>query len=94
METPEHFQRLSEIFEEARNLDPEGRETLLDAKCAVDSGLRREVETRFGGDCRFESCSASGMDFDELLQFLQQRRKIALLDGTVTVDPSKICDHD
>ena len=58
----------------------------------VDS-LRREVERRFGAGCRFESCSASGMDFDQLLQFLLQRRKIALLDGLVTADPSKICDH-
>ena len=64
-----------------------------DTEWTVD-GLRREVETRFGGDRRFESCSASGMDFDQLLQFLLQRRKIAVVDGSVTVDPSKICDHD
>jgi probable metal-binding protein len=56
--------------------------------------LRREVEGRFGVGCRFETCSATGMDFDQLLQFLLQRRKIAVLDGAVTADPSKICDHD
>ncbi len=53
-------------------------------------GLRREVEQRFGADCRFESCSAAGMDFDQLLQFLLQRRKIAVIDREVTADPSKI----
>jgi probable metal-binding protein len=57
-------------------------------------GLRREVELRFGADCRFEACSASEMDFDQLMQFLLQRRKIALLDGAVIADPSKICSHD
>jgi probable metal-binding protein len=64
-----------------------------DSTWTVD-GLRREVEGRFGVGCRFETCSASDMDFDQLLQFLLQRRKIALLDGVVTADPSKICDHD
>lgn len=64
-----------------------------EATWTVDE-LRREVEGRFGVGCRFESCSASGMEFDQLLQFLMQRRKIALVDGRVTADPSKICDHD
>ena len=64
-----------------------------DTTWTVD-GLRREVEERFGVDCLFEACSASDMDFDRLLQFLLERRKIALLDGAVTADPSKICDHD
>lgn len=57
-------------------------------------GLRREVEERYGVEVRFESCSAAGMDFDQLLQFLLQRRKIAVIDGTVTADPSKICAHE
>ena len=64
-----------------------------DTTWTVD-GLRREVEARFGAGCRFEACSASGMDFDRLMQFLLERRKIAVLDGAVTADPSKICDHD
>ena len=55
--------------------------------------LRLEVEGRFGSGCRFESCSASDMDFDRLLQFLLERRKIALIDGIVTADPSRICNH-
>ena len=55
--------------------------------------LRSEVETRFGPDARFESCSARDMDFDQLLQFLLQRRKIAVIDGAVTADPAKICSH-
>ena len=63
------------------------------AEWTVD-GLQRELARRFGADCRFESCSASGMDFDRLLQFLLERRKIAVVDGVVTADPSQICSHD
>ena len=68
---------------------------IVDADTAwrVD-GLRREVESRFGIGCRFRSCSAHEMDFDQLLKFLLQRCKIAIVDGTVTADPSRICDHD
>ena len=58
-----------------------------DTTWTVD-GLRREVEGRFGVGCRFETCSASDMDFDQLLRFLLQRHKIALLGETVTADPS------
>lgn len=64
-----------------------------DTPWTVD-GLRREVENRFGGDCRFCSCSAHDMDFDRLLEFLLQRRKIAVVDGSITADPAKICQHD
>jgi len=56
--------------------------------------LRRVAEQRFGSECRFHTCSASGMDFDELLRFLEQRGKIAFVDGTVTADPAAVCDHD
>jgi probable metal-binding protein len=56
--------------------------------------LRRMTERRFGSECRFHTCSASGMDFDELLRFLEGRGKIAFVDGTVTADPAAVCDHD
>jgi probable metal-binding protein len=56
--------------------------------------LGQVVERRFGTDCRFHTCSAQGMDLEQLLQFLQDRGKIACVDGTLTADPSRICSHD
>jgi len=56
--------------------------------------LRQLADERFGGECRFHTCSASDMNLDELLRFFVERKKIALVDGTITAAASAICDHD
>jgi eukaryotic-like serine/threonine-protein kinase len=48
--TPERWQRIKEIFEQAVELEPGARTAFLDAACAADGGLRREVETLLAAD--------------------------------------------
>lgn len=43
--TPEKWQQVKEIFQSAIELAPEKREAFLDAACAGDDSLRREVES-------------------------------------------------
>ena len=46
--TPERWQQIREVLEQALSLAPEQRSALLDRACAADSDLRREVETLLG----------------------------------------------
>jgi serine/threonine protein kinase len=43
--TPEEYKRVGEIYYEALELEPAHREAFLDAACADEAGLRREVES-------------------------------------------------
>jgi len=51
------------------------------------------IHARFGTEARFHTCSASGMDAAELVQFLAARGKFMLVDGGFTVDPERVCQH-
>ena len=41
----QHWQRIKEIFHSAIELEPEERARFLDAACAEDDSLRKEVES-------------------------------------------------
>ncbi|HYJ47231.1 MAG TPA: hypothetical protein VEV81_11520, partial [Pyrinomonadaceae bacterium] len=43
--TAQHWQQIKEIFHSAVELEPGERSAFLDAACADDNSLRREVET-------------------------------------------------
>ena len=63
-----------------------------------DEGFSREslaaaITERFGPDARFYSCSASGMDVNTVIAFLESRGKfIAREDGFNTAQ-DRICNH-
>lgn len=56
--------------------------------------LVKAIIERFGEDERFHTCSAEGMNAEELVDFLEARGKFmpARQDG-FTVDETKICNH-
>ncbi|MET0625877.1 MAG: serine/threonine-protein kinase [Pyrinomonadaceae bacterium] len=51
---PERWRRVDELFERALDLESAERETFLDAACAGDTPLRREVEQMLRFDARAE----------------------------------------
>lgn len=51
------------------------------------------IIARFGAETRFHTCSASGMDAAELVQFLAARGKFMLVAGGFTVNPERVCRH-
>jgi len=55
--------------------------------------LTREIDVRWGGQAKFHTCSATGMDSAELVQLLSSRGKFLESDEGVTMDHSKVCNH-
>jgi probable metal-binding protein len=55
--------------------------------------LAREIEGRWGGQARFHTCSAEGMNSAELVQFLSERGKFLESEEGVTMDQTKVCNH-
>lgn len=55
--------------------------------------LKTAIHGQFGEDTRFFTCSAQGMDADELIQFLEAKGKFHPVDGGFTTAPEKICNH-
>jgi len=55
--------------------------------------LAREIDGRWGGQARFHTCSAEGMNRSELVHFLSERGKFLESEIGVTMDPSKVCNH-
>ncbi|RLM27242.1 hypothetical protein BIY29_03200 [Brenneria alni] len=51
------------------------------------------IESRFGSDTRFHTCSAADMTATMLVQFLSDRGKFIPLDAGFTTSASKICQH-
>ncbi len=47
--TPERYQRILELFEEASKRAPDDRATFLAESCADDEDLRRRVEAMLAG---------------------------------------------
>ena len=55
--------------------------------------LARAIVERFGEDATFRSCSAAGMDVDEVIDFLQSRGKFVPMESGFSTAPEKICKH-
>lgn len=55
--------------------------------------LREAIVARFGADARFHTCSADGMNAEQLIDFLEARGKF-IAEGTgLTANADKICKH-
>ena len=63
-----------------------------------EEGFSREslasaIVERFGEDARFHSCSASGMDVQAVIAFLESRGKFVARDDGFNTAPDRICNH-
>jgi probable metal-binding protein len=55
--------------------------------------LMEIVGERYGRAVTFHTCSAAGMDLDELLHFLEARDKVRITSGVVYPGGSPACEH-
>lgn len=53
--------------------------------------LRGAAFSAFGEDAQYHTCSAQGMSFDELIDFLAQRSKVEVVAGQITVFAENVC---
>ena len=51
------------------------------------------IETKFGTDTRFHTCSAENLTAEGLVEFLAARGKFVGNDNALAIDPSKLCQH-
>ena len=51
------------------------------------------VGERYGRMATFHTCSAAGMDLDELLHFLEARDKVRITGGVVFPGGAPACEH-
>lgn len=56
--------------------------------------LAQEIEVRWGATATFHTCSAQGMNAAELIRFLSAQGKFLESEQGVTMDRTKICDHE
>ena len=66
----------------------------------IDSGrpwkrqeLLNTIAAKWGGEARFHTCSAEGMDATGLIQFLSMRGKFIESESGVVMDRTKVCNH-
>ena len=62
-------------------------------KAYDEQGLEAAIHEWFGASARFHTCSANGMTARQLIEFLAARGKFVPVDGGLSTDASKICDH-
>lgn len=69
-------------------------------KMMIESGrtytrasLREAIVTTFGADTRFHTCSAEGMDADQLIDFLEMRGKFVAEDQGFSLPADRMCNH-
>ena len=55
--------------------------------------LKAAIVERFGPEKRFYTCSAQGMDADQIIRFLEAKGKFRPVDDGFNTDPDKICNH-
>jgi probable metal-binding protein len=68
-------------------------ERIIEAGGTMPLGSLQSFAESHGRDATYFTCSASGMSFEELLQFLSTRNKISIADGQVTVYVENMCRH-
>lgn len=56
--------------------------------------LESKINLRWGSRAKFHTCSMEGMNASELIQFLAAHGKFIESDLGVTMDASKVCDHE
>jgi probable metal-binding protein len=56
--------------------------------------FKEEIETKFGAEARFYTCSADNLSSAELIEFLDKKGKFFYSDdGKFTTNPGQICNH-
>ncbi len=65
---------------------------MMEGKSFSEYSLKTAIIERFGSDTRFNTCSASDMNADEIIVFLKEKGKFKPTDDGFTMDIKKVCD--
>jgi len=65
---------------------------IASGKAYTRDSLKQEILTRYGGDARFHTCSASELTADDLIEFLNGRGKFLTESDGFRPDVSQICE--
>ncbi|MGY3941883.1 YecH family metal-binding protein [Aeromonas tecta] len=57
------------------------------------ASLKQAIDTQFGADARFHTCSASEMDAEALIELLAKRGKFIETEQGFQTRADKICQH-
>ena len=52
-----------------------------------------EIETKFGKEAKFHTCSAQDMSAKEIVEFLKSKGKFIETEGKIKTNKDKICNH-
>ena len=67
---------------------------MMEGNSYTEESLKSAIKQKFGEDQLFYTCSAEGMNIDELIIFLKERGKFKpAKTGNFTVDIDKVCNH-
>ena len=67
---------------------------MMEGNNYTEESLKAAIIQKFGENQLFYTCSAEGMNTDELIIFLKERGKFKPLEtGNFTVDTDKVCKH-
>ncbi len=56
--------------------------------------LEEDITSKFGKNATFHTCSISGMNVRELIDFFESKGKFKTLDDGFTTNRDNICDHE
>lgn len=55
--------------------------------------LKHSIESKFGADTKYYTCSEKDLSASELIDFLEAKGKFTLIENKITTDKSKMCSH-
>ena len=66
---------------------------MMEGNSYSTESLKDAIIAKFGKDARFNTCSAEGMDADEIIVFLTNKGKFKPTQDGFTMDISKVCSY-
>ncbi len=64
---------------------------MMEGNSYTEESLRAAIIEKFGAKARFCTCSASGMDATEIVEFLKAKGKFKATTSGFTMDIKKVC---
>ncbi len=64
---------------------------MMEGNTYTKENLKLAIIEKFGSEARFNTCSAEGMNANEVIEFLEQKGKFKPSENGFTMDISKVC---
>ena len=64
---------------------------MMEGNSYSKTSLKAAIIDKFGSEAQFNTCSAEGMNADEIIEFLTAKGKFKSTEDGFTMDMSKVC---